>query len=647
MLRKTFKCLFIFALGCLSACVGSNRGGNIPNSSAAKPADAEGFFGVVGTYYHKGTNEILIIEVYKSGKAKKHSFKGTQLKLVGTLLPGEFSLSANQDLITIPNQPQIFEKQPIPLDSLSMSKLPNANVEALCKPAPFQMGNKIGGSNLLEIRIIKTATGFQFVGIDSEGEEAILGGENSFAVMQDFDSETLYSKDIGSLAIKRAQPIASDAAYLLSQIHFPNSSELNDVSGFYCHPNREALGVLDPSLSNGGVFGLGSSGSKNNISAIDLTSDGKILIASAYLNETDDFAIFKLQANGTLDSDFGTGGRAYVDFGGTQDTPGAIINLPDGKILVFGTAATDSTLSQFAAARLLNTGALDTSFGTNGKLLLNFGSALDVGMGMGVQSDGKILFVGRTTPSGGAAQAVLIRISADGILDGGFGTGGRVLYTGSGTAATLYRVALQPDGKILGAANVQSGTSLTSAALRFLADGTLDSGFGEGGTTLVTFGRTKSQAGRISVLPDGKIIIAGTSYNGSNYFVGGADFSIARLNASGSLDSTFGEGTGYTTIDFGLAECVRAMVIQSNGKIVLAGESLSGTTLTSPSSLVLARLNADGALDSGFGQSGKAQFSLSGYDFPASAALQSTGEILVGGRSLLNSVSSLSLVRLK
>ena len=181
---------------------------------------------------------------------------------------------------------------------------------------------------------------------------------------------------------------------------------------------------------------------------------------------------------------------------------------------------------------------------------------------------------------------------SDGTLDETFGTGGKVTTDFGGTEGARAMVR-QPDGKILVVGGTSNGSDHDFALARYWPNGSLDSSFG-GGDGLVTtgFGIGIDVAAAVVLQPDGRILVAGTSYNGSSY-----DFALARYDEHGDLDLEFGTGGKVTTSFFaGNDEC-HAMVLQPDGRILLAGMVVTGTG----SDFGLARYDEDGELDSSWG----------------------------------------------
>jgi uncharacterized delta-60 repeat protein len=229
----------------------------------------------------------------------------------------------------------------------------------------------------------------------------------------------------------------------------------------------------------------------------------------------------------------------------------------DGKIVVAGSSYNGFN-NDFALALYNANGTLDTLFDSDGRLTSNFGGSNDYGRSVAVQSDGKIVVAGYIY-TGSSDEFGLARYNANGTLDTSFDGDGRA-RTAIGRASS---VAVQGDGKIV----VAGFNSVDFALARYNANGTLDMSFDGDGTLATDFGA--SDGGRsVAVQSDGKIVVAGTSFG---------DFALARYNGNGTLDTSF-DGDGKLTTGFGLSDdYVNGVALQSDGKIVVAGYSDSGS----------------------------------------------------------------------
>ncbi|MDT5063130.1 MAG: hypothetical protein QOH63_3589, partial [Acidobacteriota bacterium] len=232
--------------------------------------------------------------------------------------------------------------------------------------------------------------------------------------------------------------------------------------------------------------------------------------------------------------------------------------------------------------------------------------------------------------------------ASTGDLDPFFGVNGKASTHISGTDTDEGNtVVLQPDGKIIVAGQTFSAaTSLYHLALvRYNSDGTLDQTFGSAGTVVGNFPNRTEQALAVVLQSDGKIVVAGQTKLTSNANSG--DFLLARYNSNGTLDNSFGSG-GMVATDFnGTNDEARAVVVQANGRILVAGSG--GTS----NSFALARYNSTGALDTSFSGSGKATLTFGGYNGGASAlALQTDGKIVVAGTGSFGALPDFAVARL-
>ncbi|HEV8276569.1 MAG TPA: hypothetical protein VGQ26_12865 [Streptosporangiaceae bacterium] len=226
--------------------------------------------------------------------------------------------------------------------------------------------------------------------------------------------------------------------------------------------------------------------------------------------------------------------------------------LPDGKLVVAGFSGPEG--GDVQVARLKANGALDAAFGTGGKAGVDFGGT-DFGLAVARQPDGRLVVAGGSTAGG----AVVARLRANGTLDPDFDGDGRLMLPGGGEARA---VLVQPDSKIVVAGNL--GLSEVMTVTRLNPNGSPDTTFDGDGTAVIDFGPGSDRAEGAVLQPDGKIVIAGSTQTG-----GGV--AVARLNANGSPDTTFG-AAGKVAVDFGAGAAGHAVALQPNGRIVVAGQ---------------------------------------------------------------------------
>lgn len=273
-------------------------------------------------------------------------------------------------------------------------------------------------------------------------------------------------------------------------------------------------GTLDPSFGTGGKVITGFGGDAQAF-ATAAQADGKVVVAGyAHINGGFNFALARYNSNGTLDGSFGAGGRKTIPFGPVSVAQANALAIQrDGKIVVAG-ASNITTAPDFALARLNTDGSLDTTFGNGGQVVTNFGG-VDEAFAVALQTDGKIVAAGVT-----GSDFALARYSSNGTLDATFGSSGTVTTDFAGSNDVVLGVAIRSDGKIVAAGRAFVSARIDFAVARYNNDGTLDSGFGVGGKTTTHFaGGSTDQASSVAIQPDGKTVVAGTAFvNANNRF---------------------------------------------------------------------------------------------------------------------------------
>src|SRR6185369_5396991 len=371
----------------------------------------------------------------------------------------------------------------------------------------------------------------------------------------------------------------------------------------------QSSGTLDAGYGTGGKVTTDFAASAS-VGGVAVQSDGKIVAAGAVqFSASSDFALARYNTDGTLDGSFGAGGKVTTDFTGGYDFATSVVVQPDGKILAGGNAGM-APFAGFALVRYNSDGSLDATFGTGGKVATGFfdtvfGQVSATAYSLALQPDGKVVLAGYANLKGGESFA-LARYNANGTLDAGFGTGGRVSTdfdpSGQGSFAFAYTVAVQQDGKMVAAGESTINGQRDFALARYNSNGSLDAGFGTGGKLNTDFSGFADLAGSVTVQQDGKIVAAGaaaTSTAASSSF----NFALARYNSNGTLDNTFGKGGKVTTDFAGASDTASDVAIQPDGKIIAAGTAtINGFT---DGAFGLARYNSNGTLDTTFGTGGK------------------------------------------
>ena len=222
--------------------------------------------------------------------------------------------------------------------------------------------------------------------------------------------------------------------------------------------------------------------------------------------------------------------------------------------------------------------------------------------------DNSVMVFGQSTASDPNGDIAIARFTADGAYDTSFGTGGRVL-TDLGGDDKANAVVLTAGGKFVVAGSTETDNAGSFAAVRYNADGTLDTTFGGGGTgfVLIDFRPGVDDARAIVQQADGGLVLGGLASTGDpNDAAFDSDFALARLTADGVLEESFGSG-GKVMTDFGVLTTVSKLVIVPGGKIVASGQALDalGDIGTANVQVAIARYNIDGTLDSTFSADGK------------------------------------------
>ncbi|MFN7563600.1 MAG: immunoglobulin domain-containing protein, partial [Prosthecobacter sp.] len=356
------------------------------------------------------------------------------------------------------------------------------------------------------------------------------------------------------------------------------------------------------------TFAIGLAGPNNIVSALAVQSDGKLVIGGYFskVNGTDQIRIARLNGDGTLDTGFGNG------LAGASDALSSIVVLEDGKVLIAGAFGMIHGTGRGGIARLNSDGTLDTGFG-NGLAGADGGVAA-----MALRSDGKVVIGGYFSRVNGTEQRRISRLNSDGTLDP------IISYPQAGTEGSITAIAVQSDGKVLigGLFGTINGIGRRCIA-RLNSDGTVDAGFGNG------LSGAADTVYSIAVQSDGKIYICGAFYSVN----GTARALIARLNSDGALDTTFGDGLGANAT-------ISSMAVQGDGKVVIGGffSDVYGQARGG-----IARINSDGRwIDFGFSGG------LSGTNgFVTSVALQSDGKVLIaGGFTTVNGTARGRIARL-
>lgn len=366
------------------------------------------------------------------------------------------------------------------------------------------------------------------------------------------------------------------------------------------NPGAADPGDLDGQFGTNGLVSTDIAGDGDLAFGSTQQADGKILaVGYAFVNNNTDFAIARYNLDGSQDLTFSNDGKHVTDFASADDIAHDVLVLPSGRLLAAGSADGIDGGSDFALAAYNADGTVNSSFGEGGKVITAFGNLSDTTRtsswinDVALQADGKIVAAGGMVgPEFGAALA---RYHPDGNLDYTFGQSGLVTTTAGVSAGR--GLAIQSDGKIV-VAGKGPANGRGFAAARYNTDGSPDTSFGDDGTTTIYFlAEGGEEVNSVVVQPDGKIVLAGWATVSSYH----PDFAIARLNPDGRPDPTFGNAGKVTTQLSTDRDEARAIALQADGKLVAVGNAVLRSNL----GYAVVRYKQDGTLDPSFGLDGK------------------------------------------
>jgi uncharacterized delta-60 repeat protein len=416
-----------------------------------------------------------------------------------------------------------------------------------------------------------------------------------------------------------------------------------------------AGGALDEAFAEGGAVLFENAGLAN---AVAVDAAGRIVVAGPARGETtlDDFAVFRLDASGEADSEFAGGAQVLIPLTTADDTVTAVALDSQGRIVLGGYAEGSphtgfASGTDFAAVRLLDNGSVDGTFGNAGVAMIPVGTLSSGDFVRAIASDGsdRIILAGATHGSQTFNQDIaVVRLTAAGMLDGSFGSGGKFITAIGAAEDSAMGAALDVSGRIVVAGWTYTGpappaTGEDFLALRLTAGGALDGTFGQLGKITVDVGFGNAEAVAMAIQPDDKVVVAGwCSACGASRHT-----AVARLNADGMLDPSFAD-MGRTIYAFGVNEDrAHAIALDGTGKIVVAGDALPSEGPGIYRTYAVSRLNSDGSPDTGFGASGKTVVGFDSGDARAAAiAIDAAGRLVLAGGANAEGEQRFSVVRL-
>ncbi|RDB06872.1 3-coathanger stack domain-containing protein [Runella aurantiaca] len=496
-------------------------------------------------------------------------------------------------------------------DFVILRYLPNGNID-----------NTFNGTG--SIRTHASLNDFYYdVAVQTDGKIVVAGSQNSQFVVRRYLSTGTLDADFGSAGtvfgvfqgVARGVALQPDGKIVVGGYTWEFMAPDRDFGVMRLNAN----GTLDNTFDTDGKA-ITDIGNSTDDYAYDLAvqEDGKIVLAGKIWNGTsDDVALVRYNENGSLDLNFNDTGKQTTSINPGDDRGNAITLQPNGDIVVGGTTRTpaysyevillDGTRAiidvpandDFVVLVYQSDGDLNTLFSGDGIRTIPFTEGKhDKGNTMLLQNDGKIIVAG-SVHNGTNEDFGICRLH--GFYR--FYTLENRLYLSFGDEAEQARcMVVQPDEKILVAGYTTSSAAKQFAIARYLRSGALDETFSGDGKLIIssTILPNEAYANAIALQPDGKIVVAGQAYNGTD-----SDFAVIRLLPDGTTDNTFGTNGKVLVNIFGLDYC-KAMALQPDGKIVLAGYSISTGGIGIYKSTV-ARLLPNGTLDVSFDTDGKVE----------------------------------------
>lgn len=368
-----------------------------------------------------------------------------------------------------------------------------------------------------------------------------------------FSSDGKVTTDFGSYD-DRAQSIQIQKDAKLVAAGWMYNGISYDIALTRYQPNGE----LDLTFGNGGkvITALDEYNSRAN--SLIIQQDGKIVITAEGHHDSlgNTIVLVRYNYDGSIDTSFDLDGKIFTAIGKGPAYGRSLAIQYDGKLIVAGYSKIENSFD-FILVRYNTNGSIDDSFGVNGKITTSFGDENDFGNDISIMKDGRIVVVGSSF-----RDVALARYTSNGILDNTFSSDGKVVTENN--CSCKYSLAIQNDNKILVVGEIDSDIGL----FRYTTDGNLDNTFGENGKVSTDMNGSYDRGDAIIIQDDGKILVTGQSYGGQY-----ADFPLLRYNQDGSLDTGF-DFDGKLTTDFSqYNDEGYSMIIQPDGKIVIAGET--------------------------------------------------------------------------
>jgi uncharacterized delta-60 repeat protein len=370
----------------------------------------------------------------------------------------------------------------------------------------------------------------------------------------------------------------------------------------------------------------------NEGTAMTIDSQRRIVVAGyTQVSTAISFAVVRYNPDGSLDQSFGTGGVATADFGAGTEAPRAVVTDASNRVIVVGSAGAD-----IAVVRFNENGALDNTFSDDGLLKINFSLGnTDYGRAVALDASGNIYVAGYTVDALSNADFAIAKLTTAGLPDPSFDLDGRqtVAFALGSNTEIASAIKIDSAGKIVVAGVTGNGANANDFAVAKLsATGQLDSTFDMDGKQTVNFTNTDDTANALAIDAANNLYLAGYKKNGGNTIM-----AVAKLTSAGVLDTSF-DTDGLQTVGFGAGntEIAYGVFLDSSNSVVLTGTV--GPLFNGD--FGVARLTSSGATDTTFSADGKETYDFAlGGDEGTGGAIDANGKIVIAGSSSAESFS--------
>jgi len=422
---------------------------------------------------------------------------------------------------------------------------------------------------------------------------------------------------------------------LLADTETPTVTETPTPLSPTVEPTETGCVYRDGTFGRGGYF-VYDAGMASEASSLVEDNNGKIVVGGYIGNE---FAIWRLNGNGTLDSTFNGTGIYKMAVAGGPDIIDEIVVDGNNRIIGVGMSKDVSGKYRMFVIRLNSNGTLDTSFGS-GAGYVSYGNAAggngnDYGYGLAIDAGGRIIVCGKSERTAGNYSMVIWRLNNDGTLDSTFNSNGKVVIdVGSGAGGEFENIKIDNSGKIVACGSLFNGTDYDMVVYRINSNGSLDTSFNGTGYLRhnnAAGGNSHDYGHVLTITMNGEILVGGQSASGTS-----DDVVVWKIKSNGELDTGF-NNMGYVAFDneenvYGL-ESGNGIMLSRNGIIVIGeGGGAVGT-----SDLSIWRFKLNGQIDANFNGNGYITHHNAaggnGTDYGNKGIIDRNGRIVVAGMS--------------